>query len=232
MKNNDYKVEFEEHRREIMLDSNEDAILPSRAERHGRRRKQKKTSSYTTINVILGIFTFIPILIFVYVIYNFYFGSDSGSAKVDNLETPVEYGTNTSPGKINNPDSIVIDSDKEKEDEEKANGDADKGTADKSKDESKKPPVNVTPPAVEKKETPKVTEAPKQTETPKVEEKPKAENKTEQNTKARTHIVAANETLYRISVNYYGSDAGIEKIKKANGLSSNDIMTGQKLIIP
>ena len=33
-------------------------------------------------------------------------------------------------------------------------------------------------------------------------------------------------------MNYYGTDAGIEKIKKANGLSSNDIMAGQKLIIP
>uniref|UniRef100_UPI000B0864C4 LysM peptidoglycan-binding domain-containing protein n=1 Tax=Sporosarcina koreensis TaxID=334735 RepID=UPI000B0864C4 len=108
-----------------------------------------------------------------------------------------------------------------------ANGDADKGTSANQKDESKKPPVSVHPPAVEK-ETPKKTEAPKKTETPKVEEKPKAEN----NTKAKTHIVAPNETLYRISMNYYGSDAGIEKIKKANGLSSNNIMTGQKLIIP
>ncbi|HEX5564525.1 MAG TPA: LysM peptidoglycan-binding domain-containing protein, partial [Sporosarcina sp.] len=62
--------------------------------------------------------------------------------------------------------------------------------------------------------------------------KPKTENKTKDDSKARTHIVAANETLYRIAMNYYGSDAGIEKIKKANGLSSNDIMAGQKLIIP
>ena len=99
MKNNDYKVEFEEHRKEIGLDRNEDAILPSRAERHGSRRKRKKTSSFTTINVILGIFTFIPIFIFVYVIFNFYFGSDSGSAKVDNSNVPVEIGTNTPPAK-------------------------------------------------------------------------------------------------------------------------------------
>lgn len=225
MKNNDYKVEFEEHRREIGLDRNEDAILQTRAERHERRRKQKKTSRYTTINLILGIFTFIPILIFVYVIYNFYFGSDSGSAKVDN-EFPVEYGTNSSPGNSESPGSVVIDSEKEKEDEEQSTGNADKGTAEDSKAGSKKPPVIVNPPAVEKKETEN------KTETPKVEEKPETENKTEDNTKERTHIVATNETLYRISMNYYGSDAGIDKIKKANGLSSNEIMAGQKLIIP
>lgn len=226
MKNNDYKVEFEEHRREIELDRDEDAILPSRAERHGKRRKRKTASSHTTINVILGIFTFIPILIFVYVIYNFYFGSDSGSAKVDNPEYSVEYGMNTSSGNSEDPGSIVTDPEKEKEDEEQSKGDTDKATAEESKDESNKKPVTVTPPAVEKKEPPKVTE------TPKAEEKPKSENKTETNTQSRTHIVAANETLYRISVNYYGSDAGIDKIKKANGLSSNDIMAGQKLIIP
>jgi len=225
MKNNDYKVEFEEHRREIGLDRTEDSILPSRAERHGRLRKRKKTSRYTTINLILGIFTFIPILIFVYVIYNFYFGSDSGSAKVDNSEVPVEYGTNASPGKGDSSGSVVIDSDKEKKDEEQANGDADKGNSSNPKEESKKPPVSVNPPAVK-------NETQNETETPKEEEKPKTENKTEDNTKARTHIVAANETLYRISMNYYGSDAGIDKIKKANGLSSNDIMAGQKLIIP
>ena len=136
MKNNDYKVEFEEHRREIGLDRDETAILPSRAERHERRRKRKKTSRYTTINVILGIFTFIPILIFVYVIYNFYFGSDSGSAKIDN-SVPIEYGTNTTPGNDNNPGSAVVDSDKEKEDEKHSNGDADKGTDAESKTESK-----------------------------------------------------------------------------------------------
>lgn len=226
MKNNDYKVEFEEHRREIGLDRNEDAILPTRAERHEQRRKQKKTSRYTTINLILGIFTFIPILIFVYVIYNFYFGSDSGSAKVDNLEYSVEYGTNGSPGKGEGAGSVVVDTEKEKEDEEQSAGDADKEDAEDSKAESNKPPVSVNPPEVEK------SESHSKPEPPKVEEKPKTENKTEDNAKARTHIVTANETLYRISMNYYGSDAGIEKIKNANGLSSNEIMAGQKLIIP
>ena len=130
MKNNDYKVEFEEHRREIGLDRNDEAILPSRVERHGSRRK-KKTSSYTTINVILGIFTFIPIFIFVYVIYNFYFGSDSGSAKVDNSDIGVEIRTNQSPGNSETPGIAIIDS--EKEDEERANGEADKETAGDSK---------------------------------------------------------------------------------------------------
>ncbi|MCM3742997.1 LysM peptidoglycan-binding domain-containing protein [Sporosarcina luteola] len=232
MKNNDYKVEFEEHRKEIGIERTDDVVLPSRVDRHKRRRKGKKTSRYTTINLILGIFTFIPILIFVYVIYNFYFGSDSGSAKVESFQTPVEYGTNnSSPVKGDGFGSVVVDPKEEKKDEEQTSGDADKATSTVPKQESEKPPVSVNPPAVEK-ETPKQPETSKQPVTPKVEEKPKTEKKPEENTKARTHTVAANETLYRISMKYYGSDTGIDKIKKANGLSSNEIMVGQKLIIP
>ncbi|WP_432359096.1 LysM peptidoglycan-binding domain-containing protein [Sporosarcina sp. UB5] len=225
MKNNDYKVEFENNRKEIELDQSEGSSLPSRTERHGRRRQQKKTSRYTTINVILGIFTFIPILIFVYVIYNFYFGSDRGSAKVDNSDNTVVYGTNVSSGNSDKPGLVLDDSDKEKEDEGQSNGNANKVTVEDSKVESEKTTVGSNPPADDKNGNLN------ETKTDKTEEKPDTEDKSD-DMKSRTHIVSANETLYRISMNYYGSDAGIEKIKKANGLSSNNIMAGQKLIIP
>lgn len=226
MKNDDYKVEFENNRKEIELDQNEDASLPSRTERHGRRRKQKKTSSHTMINVILGVFTFIPILIFVYVLYNFYFGSDNGSAKVDNSVVTVDVGTNTNApsGNSENPDAVPTDSEKEKEDDKTTDGKAEQEEKENKEVVNKKPAVNVNPPATEKKETPSEKVDAKVDE--KVDKKPVVESG------SKTHVVAANETLYRISMNYYGSDSGIEKIKKANGLSSNDIMVGQKLIIP
>lgn len=215
MKNDDYKVEFENNRKEIELDHNDTTLL-SRVERYGRQRKQKKTSRYTMINVILGVFTFIPILIFVYVIYNYYYGPDSGSAKVANNEVSVEVGTNSS-GKTDNNNSVVINP-KEDEDENASKGNADEEADEES--ESEKPVVNTNPPATEKEDSAKVTE------------KPKVEEKTTGQALNKTHIVAENETLYRISMNYYGSDAGIEKIMKANGLTSINIMAGQKLIIP
>lgn len=166
------------------------------------------------INVILGVFTFIPILIFVYVIYNYYNGPDSGSAKVANNEV-VQVGTNSS-GKTDN-NSVGIDP-KDEEDENATEGNADEETVDES--ESKNPVVNTNPPTSEEEVSTKVTE------------KPKVEEKTTEQTLSKTHIVAENETLYRISMNYYGSDAGIEKIMKANGLTTINIMAGQKLIIP
>lgn len=91
------------------------------------------------------------------------------------------------------------------------------------------------PPATEepKVEEPKV-EQPK-TEEPKVEEpkveQPKVEQP-KQETPSKTHIVKENETLYRIAINYYNDPNAVEKIKSANGLSSNAIAAGQKLILP
>lgn len=46
------------------------------------------------------------------------------------------------------------------------------------------------------------------------------------------HTVQPKETLYRIAKKYYHSPEGIETIKKANSLKSNEIKVGQKLTIP
>lgn len=242
MNNNDYKTDFEEQRKEIDLDNGTDEKLPSRVERHGRGRKTKKTSNHTMINIILGIFAFIPILIFAFVIYNFYFGSDSGSAS-DNSDVTMDI----SPGKTEGSISVVGDSEKDDDSNtvnEKDNTNTDVGSG--------KPPVSVNPsvngdgasdttgkteteaekPEVKPETKPQAKPKPEAKPEIKPQEKPKPETKPETKPQSATHVVAANETLYRISMNYYGSDVGVEKIKKANGLSSNDIMAGQKLIIP
>jgi len=46
------------------------------------------------------------------------------------------------------------------------------------------------------------------------------------------HQVQPGETLFRIAMNYYKSQDGIEKIRQANGLSGNEISVGQTLKIP
>ncbi|MCM3031329.1 LysM peptidoglycan-binding domain-containing protein [Niallia sp. MER 6] len=46
------------------------------------------------------------------------------------------------------------------------------------------------------------------------------------------HTVAANETLYRIAMKYYNSKTGIEIIKQANQLTSDNVLAGQVLKIP
>lgn len=46
------------------------------------------------------------------------------------------------------------------------------------------------------------------------------------------HKVKRGETIYKISMKYYKSKAGIDVIKAANNLTSNEILAGQMLTIP
>ncbi|MGG3738020.1 LysM peptidoglycan-binding domain-containing protein [Aeribacillus pallidus] len=46
------------------------------------------------------------------------------------------------------------------------------------------------------------------------------------------HTVQPEETLYRISMNYFHSKEGIDIIKRWNGLNDNEIKVGQVLQIP
>jgi outer membrane biosynthesis protein TonB len=61
-------------------------------------------------------------------------------------------------------------------------------------------------------------------------------NKTTTNpTKAQTiiyHKVQPKETLFRLAMKYYNSQKGMETIKRANGLKSEEIYIGQVLKIP
>ena len=50
----------------------------------------------------------------------------------------------------------------------------------------------------------------------------------------QSHTVNGQENLYRIAIQYYGSGTqeNVDKIKRANGLNSNNIHNGQTLVIP
>lgn len=48
----------------------------------------------------------------------------------------------------------------------------------------------------------------------------------------KQHTVKTGETMYRIAMNYYHSQSGIEIIKQANHLKNNEIYVGQVLKIP
>lgn len=49
-----------------------------------------------------------------------------------------------------------------------------------------------------------------------------------------THVVTAQDNLYRIALKYYGAgtEENIQKIRSANGISGNNLTVGQELIIP
>jgi LysM repeat protein len=214
MKNDDYKTDFEEHRKEIGLDDGHDVSkLPSRSELHRKGRKPKKKSSHTMINIILGLFTLIPVLILVYIISDFYTPGDQTSAKGGDTGTLFEM----------NSDKPV-----------KNTADADKEDVKKSTSKEVEKSVGKTETKVEEKPVskPVVSVNPTPEKKPEVKVEPKAEKKPESKPVSKTHTVGGNENLYRISLKYYGNGGGVDKIKSANGLSSNEIRVGQRLVIP
>lgn len=227
MKKDDYKTEFEEHRKEISLDEGpEVGDLPSRAELHRKGRKPKKKSGNLMINIILGLFTLIPVLILVYFISDFYSPGDMTSAKGG--ETGIRFETSN---KAADNKTDVTDKDIAIEDDESKESSKDDGKSTSNPETEtgvvENPVVNVNP-TPEKKPVVKPTPEKK----PVVKTEPKPEKKPEPKPTAKTHKVASNENLYRISLKYYGNGTGIDKIKNANGLSSNEISVGQTLVIP
>lgn len=96
--------------------------------------------------------------------------------------------------------------------------------------------VETKQPVEEPKEEPKeeVVDEPKKEPVSVEKTEPVPVEKTEPTEVAssKTHIVKENETLYRIAINYYNDPSAVEKIKSANGLSSNEIAVGQKLVLP
>lgn len=58
------------------------------------------------------------------------------------------------------------------------------------------------------------------------------ETEYQENVQVIEHVVKPQETLFRIAMNYYNSQAGIEKIKEWNNIENHDLEAGQVLKIP
>ncbi len=74
-----------------------------------------------------------------------------------------------------------------------------------------------------------------QGQTPQNQQNQNTQNQNQQNQAGgQSHTVSGNENLYRIAIRYYGngSPENVEKIRRANGISGNNISNGQHLIIP
>ncbi|AOV08088.1 LysM peptidoglycan-binding domain-containing protein [Sporosarcina ureilytica] len=230
MKKDDYRTEFEEQRKEIKLDGETDGGKTlSRVDLHSKRRKPKKRSRYSLINVLLVLFTLIPIGILAFVIISWNSPSDKIASEMEESHFQFEKSKKTDENRV-----TTVDKDKEPEDnkqDEKTNEQIE--AEEKAKEEAARAKAEAEAKA-EEEEKRKEEAARQQAEKEKQQQaQAKAkENESAVEQQARTHVVAPGETLYRISVNYYKSGDGVNKIMQANGLTTNEISVGQKLIIP
>ncbi|WP_153720291.1 LysM peptidoglycan-binding domain-containing protein [Sporosarcina cascadiensis] len=218
MKKNQYEEDFEQQRKEIIVEESKE--IPSRTEVHQSKKKEKKNRT-KLINIILAVFTLIPIVILIYVLSDLYSPSVPNQVPVEKAKVSISSNTAVKEDEPKADDTkkpaVVVNPEKPVEQQKKP--------AEKPADPPKKEPVQKQP-----------AQKPVQKPEPKPEPKPKPKPVEKPVQKpvqsAKSHVVKSNETLYRISVNYYGDGSHVQKIQQANGLSSNEIHVGQTLVLP
>lgn len=235
MKKTDYRTEFEEQRQEVDINNGE---IPSRVDLHRKGRKLKERTRPRLINVLLGLFTLIPVGILIFVIFSW---NSPEEKPVEGAEDS-QFQFETS-GKSLDKSGVVPEDEDEKNKEEIAKEEAAKKEqeeqAKKAEEEEAAAAKKAQEEQARKDEEEKVRKAQEEQARKaeeeaarKAQEEQAKKNQEEEKSTSRIHTVAAGETLYRISVNYYKSGDGVSKIMQANGLSTNEISTGQKLVIP
>ncbi|MBU0905155.1 MAG: LysM peptidoglycan-binding domain-containing protein [Firmicutes bacterium] len=203
MNNDDYKHKIDEHRKPISLDN--ESRTNTRVTRRSTKQnvEQVKPRRNLLLPILFTIFILIPVGFLIY-IQVFYQPNTNQTAITDAGEFEFEEN------EVDSVDTTVTEEPEETNTEDSSN-----------EDENTEP---VEPVVTEDESEGEVNEE-EQEEV--VEEQP-----TETETSGKTHIVQPNETLYRIAMNYYNSPDAVQKIKDANGLTSDSISEGQKLILP
>ncbi|MEK9198010.1 LysM peptidoglycan-binding domain-containing protein [Ureibacillus sp. 179-F W5.1 NHS] len=222
MSNEDYREKIEEHRQTIEMEEKKSRMSRSN------RNKIKKKRKFSLMNALVILLLGIPLLLLIYV-SAFYDPGKHEVAEVEkNNDTLVEFQTN----------NTVSASAKEKEPEVAQEQDAEKEAAEAEAAKKAEAEKQAAEEAAKKaeaekqaaEEAAKKAEAEKQAAAQKEAEAKKQE--AEKQSSGKVHTVQPNENLFRIALKYYNDASGVEKIKQANNLSSNDVYVGQTLIIP
>ncbi|MEH6987249.1 LysM peptidoglycan-binding domain-containing protein [Cytobacillus firmus] len=216
-------------------DSGQKSALPPRSRIHQEKRKKNKWRvKYPVIRLLALFFILLPITIFS--IYQ-YVSSDKSINTGLNAESE-EIGSETVVFATNDEDegtTIEVREEqetekteaekpekaKESQEKEAASDQQEKQTSQKPDEEDKG-----SESASEKQARQTASESTDSSKTAGTQEELKKE------VKVVYHTVKPKETIFRIAMTYYKSQSGIEIIKKANNLPSNEIQTGQVLKIP
>lgn len=190
--------------------------LPPRSEVHNQKRKKTKWKlKYPIIRLLVLFFILLPIIIFSIYTYN------------EKQRLGAENIVNSDTGGYER-----VDIERDEEAESKGEEETKKETEEIEEIESnKQTEVEESETTTEEQEgTTSQPNSGTSTDNTSTNEESKDNPAAEE--KIIHHRVQANETLFRIAMKYYNSQAGVEIIKNANQLKGNEIQAGQVLVIP
>ncbi|MBK3497256.1 LysM peptidoglycan-binding domain-containing protein [Viridibacillus sp. YIM B01967] len=219
MAQEDYREKIEEHRQTIKLkldsENNENPSRMTRSQLRGSKKKKKKRRINPLPTILAVIFISIPVSILIYVGF-FYDKSKNEETELEKAH--VRFETNK---KANTADKS--DDKKGKETTKEDTAKKEKASVPKKEDNKtiKEPPVN------NKVNTPNDNAVANEPTSPTPQE---AYQQAQAND--RLHTVQTGDTLYNITMKYYGSMDGMAKIKYANGMTSDNVIVGTRLAIP
>lgn len=222
MDKQNYRESLEKDRQEISVNSS--TGLTRRAQRHTLNQKSKKRKNIL-LPALFFIFILIPVTILIYVAF-LYEPDDTLKSAAGENEVSVETNSPSN-------ESPLVPAEEKEEETEKEEPAEEEQPAKEETQETAVPEESEKEVQAEEPETEAIAEEQEQPVEQPVEEP--AEQPEAQQQSQKTVTVQENETLYRIAVNNYGASgagAAVEKIKQANGLSSNEISVGQTLILP
>ncbi|EDL63610.1 LysM peptidoglycan-binding domain-containing protein [Bacillus sp. SG-1] len=182
--------------------------LPKRSELHQEKRKKIK---YPLIKGMLAFFVLLPILM--YGLYTTLDSNQNGNRSIVTEKGQLEevtYETKDIEEKVKSGTSSIDEDKPEDETEQLA-------------EEQETSGGQETP--AEKVDEENLIQLTEQVE-------PVQETEYQENVQVIEHVVKPQETLFRIAMNYYNSQAGIEKIKEWNNIENHDLEAGQVLKIP
>lgn len=213
MNNDDYQNKIEEYRKPIQING-EESKLNTRTSRRSNTLPPKKTKQRRNLllPILFFFFILIPVSFLIYV-FAFYQPNVNETTVYDNSEVQYEQNDEDTTTETDG-ENTATDSEENTDTE----------TPVESAEPEEQPEVEETPVEEEP-----VEEAPVEVQP---EEQPIEEPTEPEPSSGKTHVVQPGETLYRIAMNYYNSPDAVEQIKAANGLSSNEISSGQTLVLP
>ncbi|MGE7605695.1 LysM peptidoglycan-binding domain-containing protein [Peribacillus frigoritolerans] len=218
--------------------------LPKRSKVHQNKKKKSKVKKFPMIQLLALFFILLPIGFYIFYTY---FQEDrplpvTKSDQVVLKEEDIESIPTTATAEdLKEKDTAKAEAEKEKEEAEaktKAEQEAkEKAKAKQEAEEKAKAEQEAEAKAKAQQEAEEKAKA--QQEAEEKAKKAAAEKKNVQAAKddkegykVVLHTVQGEETLFRISMNYYKSQEGIALIREWNGLNGNEISKGQVLKIP
>lgn len=231
MAKENYKEKVEELRQEIELEDT--AIKRSRSSRHGKAKTKKQKNPLMTLLVF--VFILIPLGILFYVWFLFepeapnevVSEPDDKGIVVEIQNQPTANNEGKAP--VENAEKPAAADDSAAEDEAAKQAAAAEETKKAEAAEIKKAEEAQAAAAAKLEEQKRLAAE----QAAAAEAARKAEQAAQAST-AKSHTVLSTDNLYRIALKYYGNGSAeyVNKIKQANGLTSDSISAGQVLIIP